>query len=232
MSSQQFWRLTLVILLPLLVAGWFYVNKRLPSAGYFLCDPYSHCVNWGESFPEHEMEHAWFWLNPGGNDGDSYYVFGHSQQLRISSAKIVNVRSVYTDPEATELIGTLVGRNAAINFQNINTIDFENNRIVGELVQQENLFCTGLTFLEDDDLWEANCRANSWSGDLIFEVVDTREREVLEILRSSFLSKTQEAKQELRFAKIFGTPIFVYLYFGIALCVWIIIRLFRFVKSG
>jgi hypothetical protein len=237
MTLSIYRRLCLVLVVPLLVAGYVCARIAWPFDRYvnILCAPFLNSENCrpvgppeGE-FYKHVMKDApaWFSVNPTSRDFKSYIYPIAEASARMEFGEILAAEAYAGHgPEVTAFMHNLVGKSAV--FQ-LGVADKKRQSMVD--IDPVFLYCHTLTFGSEPGTYTADCYGEGWGGPITFRA-DRASRIMLDSLNTSIEKKISDTRSEYRWFQIVMYPIFIYGFLILSLLWWLTVKAVRFVKRG
>lgn len=235
MTQRKFFRLFLVLFIPLMLAGIAFVESTAnDDHAYIYCHPIGSS-DWCRTArsPDSAVAEsakrnsdAWFDVNlPDDELTKLFYTFvaasTRSQPALIQTVVPTGVPS----PEGRAFMQSLEGRIATVVF-GIKRGEHSgiNN---GELV----LACNNLNFQVDRDKYVAQCFGSSWSGSFTMHI-DGGDQALMQTLRQAIKDEVAKQKSDYIMQRVILYPIFVYLFLILAALSWLCVKAYRFVRAG
>lgn len=233
MSWRRYQRLTLVLLVPLLLAGWL-LGRAAESRDHLFvtCEEsstFENCRNVGWNGGLHDYvvksHSAWFDIQLPDSETSSALPFSGSRRS-FFGAEIVSAEPfVGNGPDAATLMSGLVGKRARVV---LGVLQDERSNI---FESGADLACNSLTFSNTSRLYQANCYGDAWSGPVTFKLAGTEQRRI-ESLRRAMQDETENQRHESRLFQLIVYPIFVYIFFVGSALAWLAVSAYRYVKAA
>jgi len=239
MTWSKYRRLCLVLVLPLLIAGYicaqgFWPYDRNPNILCVLQFNKEYCSPSGPidaPFYTHQKERIGSWFSVEGfRDQSSYLYFYPQASVRvIDGATILSVTPLQvstTTPDGELAAKALIGKPASVGLGNIPK-DASSSLIFGTAF----LFCNTLLFTDQPATYTATCYGRNWMGPVTFSVVG-KDRPMLDGLRDAVEKTVDEQKTNYVLYRFITYPIFAYGFLVLSLLCWMVARATRFVRAG
>lgn len=240
MTLSKYKRLCLVLVLPLLAAGWICAHAAWPYYPYqnVLCQPFlgsENCRPVGrpeDSFYKSikkEGDKDWFdiWTY---DEHSPTSTFAEASGRFVGGAVITDATTFLGQPQEVEdfMKRNLIGKNAIVHL-GIPTESARSSTVNATTVL---LYCNDLHYGTEPGNYSASCFGNGWSGPVSFRVDSGPSRPMLDALQKDVWKLVEEKKSDFRLWQWVMYPIFVYGFLALSLVCWLAMRAVRFVRAG
>ena len=227
MSKRKFARLLIVLFVPLLVLGIVVGKIIFYKSGMNLT--HIECIS-GLCHATQSYSENTFTIYEYRPEKKPFHNWAKSSNMRID-VKIVNVSPfANTGSEATPFMKSLAGREAVMEFGNLNNKE-------QSIVSKEMVFlsCNGLSIRGYQKLkkgeYETQCFGEGWNGIVIFQELRASPFGLDRLLVSA--NKAADSMyMEYDLYRIVMYPLFIYLFLLISAFYWIFVKASTFVKNG
>lgn len=237
MSFSKYRRLCLVLLVPLLIAGYMCARLAWPFDHYVnvLCAPFLNSENCRRVGPPEGNFYnyvkkdapAWVEINPSSRDFKSYVYPMAEASARMVFGKVISaVPYAGHGPEVAAFMHKFVGKDAV--FQ----LGVEDKKLRSLVAIDPPLFlCHTLSFGSEPGTYTGQCYGDGWGGPITFRA-DGPSRIMLDNLNASIEKEIRDTRSEYRWYQIVMYPIFIYGFLILSLFWWLTVKANRFVKRG
>jgi hypothetical protein len=241
MTWSKYRRLCLVLVLPLLIAGYLCARGFWPYDRYvhILCElretgEYCRPVGppEGEFYKEVKKEAgtpAWVPITPSSRKrGDFIYPWVEATQLHVAFSEILSARNyVGQGPDTANVMQRLIGMKGFM------TLGFKDKALHSSIIEDfASLYCNSLEFGVQPGTYETVCYGNDFGGPITFRIAGGSSRQLLDGLNTAIEKEINEKRADYLFYRIAAYPMFVYLLLILSVLGWIAQKATRFVKAG
>lgn len=236
MTKSKFWRLFLVLLVPLILAG--VVSTRVGDTqgaiGFLVCDHISTsgsiCRNLGRYDSDlyqrtKKQSHAWFEVNMRPFPEGWFSVYATAPTTVVHVAEIVNVSpSPRFSQEANAVIRKMVGQPAIMQLG----IKDEKSSISKDVVV---LACNSIDYSQDQDMFSSGCYGDGWYTTVEYRLAPAHHQAFMG-LKDEIRKEGEELRKGYIIRQASGYLVFVFLFLLISLIAWLVVKAIAFVKRG
>ena len=237
MTASQYWRLCLVLFLPLIIASYLFSKLVFPYPviDIVLCNSFldtETCRNVGPlEGPFYKLvrgqSNSWIEVQHGKYDADAFpklHVEASGRMLRGARILQAEPFSGYP-PEINQRIRSLEGMPAIV----LLVSEPGGRSTVGNGII--SLYCNSLWFGEAPGAYSSRCFGDGWSTKVTYSVMGA-DRQMLDNLANSINLEAQNIRNDYRLYQVVIYPLFLYLFLIISALIWITIKAVNFVKGG
>ena len=234
MTWRRYRRLTLVLILPLLLAGWLTARAMWSHNDLFAtCEEQStfeNCRNVGWTGSLHDYviksQPAWFDIQPAELDtSPAAMPFSGSRRSFYGAEVVAAEPFMGNGPAAASIMSETVGKRGRVL---LGILKNERSTILDSAV---DLACNSVSFSATPGQYEAGCYGEGWSGPVTFTLTGS-EQQRMERLRQEVQAEIDKQHGEYRLFQIIMYPLFLYLFLIGSGLVWLGRVSFRYVKEG
>lgn len=237
MTLGKFKRLFIVLLIPLLLAGYVSTLFIFPyeKYAYITCAPFLEIENCrevgdpGSSFHKSVKNEypQWFDVNIGEYDGEAFLQnFIQASGRVFGNALVVSASPFNGNPASAALaMQSLAGQSAIVHLGK----DFTTKSTIRN--SGLNLSCNDINFTDVAGEYVSNCYGENWGGPVTFRLSGSEQQE-LDKLKISVKKEVDKRQSDYNMYRVVTYPIFVIIFLIVSLIVWIFARAVRFVKNG
>lgn len=238
MKFAQYKRLTLVLFLPLLIAGYFTAKYLSPydRSIMIFCQPslFSIVDSCEEvfddqyySFKKRREGNNYFSINGYFREDDSLRTTPFASQREFNEVKFLSVTPFFgTTKEIFEVINKIPGRTGSIYFGGT-----KNSQSKFLPDNQAHLSCNTFEWLKETGKYRAICGGEGWTTNVEF-AASQKTVDQINNLKNALDLTIRQTQKDFNTYRVVMYPIFLYIYFLLSLLIFAIYKGYKFVKGN